>query len=254
MKFSMYNHFLSLSKEVKCIYNSASDKFVLMNSILVNQLGESANGLKNKNLHLFEKLYEANIIVNDDLDEYSFQQQKSILIKKDQEHFQLIVNPTLECNLRCWYCYENHIKESKIVDSTMKSILKFIEYVCENKTLKSFLLSFFGGEPFIEIEAVKNIIEHTIECCNRHHVELQVSFTSNGVLVDREHIEYFVGKKVDVCFQITLDGGREYHNRTRFLSGGIGTYDIILKNVRQLLNKQIEVVLRINYTTANFLS
>lgn len=254
MKFSIFNNIFALSDGTKCIYNSASDKFVLLNTKLVEHLDDTADELKKNSPLLFDEFYTANILVDDDLDEYGLQLQKSISIKNYQEHFHLIVNPTLDCNLHCWYCYENHIKESKITDSTMSSILKFINQVCEKQTIKTFSLSFFGGEPFVEFDAVKIIINHTIECCNLYQVDLHISFTSNGVLVNRETIEYFKEKKVDVGFQITLDGGREYHNKTRFLSGSIGTYDTILKNVRILLDCQIEVVLRINYTTDNFSS
>ena len=254
MRYSIYNNLFSLSDKTKCIYNAASDKFVLLNSTLSKHLDTSANDLQNTCPIFFEELYRANVIVDDDTDEYLALLHKSQSIKNNKEQFQLIVNPTLDCNLHCWYCYENHIKGSKITADTMISILKFIDKVFEKQPLKSFSLLFFGGEPLLEFESVKIIIEHVIICCYRHQVNLHVSFTTNGVLIDRKTIDYLVQINADVGFQITLDGDRKHHDNTRFLSGNIGTYDTILNNVRLLLNNQIDVLLRINYTADNFLS
>lgn len=54
--------------------------------------------------------------------------------------------------------------------------------------------------------------------------------------------------------QITLDGHRELHNKTRFFKKGQGSYDIILKNIVSLLSNEIPVTLRINYTSENLVS
>ncbi len=254
MRYSIYNNLISLSDKTKCIYNAASDKFVLLNSTLSKHLEISADALQSTCPTLFEELYRANVIVEDGIDEYRAQLQKSLSIKNNKEQFRLIVNPTLDCNLHCWYCYENHIKGSKITETTMISILKFIDNVFEKQPLKSFSLYFFGGEPLLEFESVKIIIEHVIKCCQCHRVGLHVVFTTNGVLVDHKTIDYLAQINADVGFQITLDGDRKHHNITRFLSGNIGTYDTILNNVKLLLSNQIDVLLRINYTADNFLS
>ena len=49
-------------------------------------------------------------------------------------------------------------------------------------------------------------------------------------------------------FQITLDGGRENHNKTRFGKGGTPSFDDILTNVRKLAEAELPIGLRINYT------
>lgn len=52
-------------------------------------------------------------------------------------------------------------------------------------------------------------------------------------------------------FQITLDGGRENHNKTRFGKGGTPSFDDILTNVRKLAEAELPIGLRINYTAEN---
>lgn len=51
-------------------------------------------------------------------------------------------------------------------------------------------------------------------------------------------------------FQITLDGGRENHNKTRISPNG-DSFDVILGNIKKLAKAGIKVLLRINATHNN---
>lgn len=52
----------------------------------------------------------------------------------------------------------------------------------------------------------------------------------------------------DVSFQITLDGNCEQHNNIRFLRNGDGSYDVIVRNIKRLVNIGKNVIVRINFT------
>lgn len=85
-------------------------------------------------------------------------------------------------------------------------------------------------------------------------MRLLVGFTSNGYLIDDAMIAHLTEGDEPKSFQITLDGNRERHDKTRFPARGEGSYDTILANVRRLLGCGVEVILRINYTASNILS
>ena len=76
-----------------------------------------------------------------------------------------------------------------------------------------------------------------------------VSFTTNGYLLNSCIINWLA--QYECGFQITLDGGRESHNNTRFLKGGLGSYDRIVYNIRELIKRHLYVIVRINYTSKN---
>ena len=78
---------------------------------------------------------------------------------------------------------------------------------------------------------------------------MRVHFTSNSYLVTPEIAEYLQDRHCS--FQITLDGSREFHDKVRFPAPGQGSYDRILSNVKLLADRDIRVVLRINYTLGN---
>lgn len=58
------------------------------------------------------------------------------------------------------------------------------------------------------------------------------------------------------CFQITIDGNKESHNRQRHLIDGKGTYDVILKNLIDIHNcdKKYEILIRSNITKENYIA
>lgn len=67
---------------------------------------------------------EGQFIVEKDVDE-----KKKALLKiesnwEDKKMYQLIVNPTLDCNLSCWYCYENRVAKSSVDEETVRGIPK----------------------------------------------------------------------------------------------------------------------------------
>ncbi len=88
------------------------------------------------------------------------------------------------------------------------------------------------------------------EICEKKNIAYNCSFTSNGLLIKSDHIPIFKNTQT-THFQITLDGDREFHNKVRFISDKKGSYDEIIKNIKLLLQNQISVTMRINYTAKN---
>lgn len=255
MKYSTYNTVIKLSANVYSLYNAITDRFILFKKEIINDLALSPEDIKAKNHALYEELRNAEAIVEDNKDEYIFLKNLSREIDLNDNEFKLIINPTLDCNLRCWYCYENHIKGSAISDETFQKIAKFVVRIFdENDKLKHFQVYFFGGEPLMNFKIVKELITFISDCCNRKNISLGTTFTTNGTLVNEKIIQFLKSCTKDNSFQITLDGSRKFHDKVRFLGPTKGTYDKILHNIQLLLDNNIFVILRINYTKENILS
>ena len=105
------------------------------------------------------------------MDEYKKQLQDSQKIRLESGVFHLMINPTLDCNLHCWYCYEKHVKGSSISTDIMNGILGLISKNCiGQRNIKKLILSFFGGEPLLEFDSVRKIILHSSECCEKKNI------------------------------------------------------------------------------------
>ncbi len=255
MKLSIYNSSIPLNEKYNLLYNALGDKFIVFKKSLDKYLSnENLDKLKIESPEFFSQLVDSRCIVKKDLKEQVLLEElKNTVIHNDTSYF-LMLNPTLACNFKCWYCYEDHIPGSKMNDDMIKRVKLLIENtISNNKKLKGMSLSFFGGEPLLNYkENVLPIISFFHTTCLKNEIEPYISFTSNGYLIKEEFISSF--KEFGVrYFQITLDGDREQHNTVRYVNKNKGSYDVILKNIKLLLQDEIVVRIRLNYTRDNIL-
>lgn len=255
MKQSVYNSLLPLTEKYYLLYNALTDRSIIVpekhREVLVNNDWASIEPLYPQ---FYEQLVSAGCLVNDDFDEGKELQNQMDRVKNNSSEYHLIVNPTVNCNFKCWYCYESHLSDSKMDEQTLQQVCNHIDWVLQDTAIKCFRLSFFGGEPLLYYkEVVKPIIRHLLASCRRKEVIPHIYFTSNGYLLNEELIRELAGYSVD-SFQITLDGNREHHNRVRFPHKGKDSYERIIANVKSLVNQHIFVILRINYTQDNVTS
>lgn len=254
-KYSYYN-FMFQNGDVALLYNAATDGILVLNSdlmLLIGQYKSNIDGLKFVHMELFDEMCRKGMIVQSE-NEAETVINGWKLQDNDHSHFYLTILPTLDCNLRCWYCYEEHKKGSIMTDEVRYKICAFVDRLTKDKRLKYLHLDFFGGEPLLSFEkTVFPILEYTNDKCKERGVVLFINFTTNGVLLTSRvrkklkslNLEYSPG------FQITLDGNREHHNKSRCTSTKKPTYDIIIENIKEALRDGMSVNNRFNYTEAN---
>ncbi len=162
---------------------------------------------------LWDSLKRMDFIVEDDYNEKDIVQFRRSTELYDKSLYHLIVNPTLDCNLSCWYCYERRYKGSKISKEVSDGIIKHIIWKCNNEPFSTLKLSFFGGEPFYNYPAIKDIIERAKNVCIKRGISLYLDFTTNGTLLDAKNIDFL--SDLSCQFQITIDGNKEQHNKVK---------------------------------------
>jgi uncharacterized protein len=166
------------------------------------------------------------------------------------DSYSITINPTLDCNMHCWYCYEKHDHTRTMSRDVLQRILKLIDVKLSNSRIQSVHLSFFGGEPLIQFHRiVQPIIDFAYSRCESAQKQLSIGFVTNGYLLSPGIIKYLISKKCPTHFQITIDGNMQTHNATRVTTSGKGSYTKILKNIGMIVPaKNIGVTLRLNYT------
>lgn len=253
MKYSAYNSLIPINSQHSLLYNALSDKFLILKGELKEKYLalETIETQPEGNDSFYQRLIQESFLVEAATDEARLLRQKAAQIDADDTSYMLIINPTLDCNFKCWYCYENHISPSMMSAETLTALKRHIAGVVNRKEIKHFSLSFFGGEPLLPFEEnVLPLIDFTQNLCNEKGVQLHISFTTNGYLLTEKRIEQL--KNYDIyAFQITLDGSREAHNKVRKTCHGDGSYDTILAHVGMLLGHRLLVTLRINFTANN---
>ncbi|WP_317317228.1 radical SAM/SPASM domain-containing protein [Amedibacillus dolichus] len=167
-------------------------------------------------------------------------------IIKSEETLMLILKVTKDCNFRCIYCYEQFSDKNMSVD-VQDNIISFIKNKINMGTIKHLIISWFGGEPLMNMECIRYMGKE-IKCfCELRHVKYSSSVVTNGFLLNRKVVKELVDLGVNT-FQITIDGDAEIHNKQRRLANGLETYSVIKNNLFDLKNLEgdFQIVLRTN--------
>lgn len=253
MKYSQFNSIIKF-EDRNALYNSYENKAIFLDLQLKElfevAINESPLELKNIHPEFYQYLLENNFIIDQNVDEINKVKMKSTEIDEIQEQFLLTVNPTMNCNFKCWYCYETHIKDSKLDFSVIDAIKMFISKTLHKDKIEYFSLSFFGGEPLLYFKKnVVPLIDHLKAEATNLNKLYSIRFTTNGYLINDDFINYFKTKNIHTHLQITLDGYKEEHDQIRFVTKTKGSYSEIIDNIKKLLlNDNFEINLRINYT------
>ena len=99
-----------------------------------------------------------------------------------------------------------------------------------------FTLTFFGGEPLLNLPVVYALAERLWEACRSRGVAMNISIITNGLLLTEAVVDRLLPYGL-TGVKITLDGDRATHDRLRPLRGGQGTFDRILANMRAVAPK-----------------
>ncbi|MBD5307039.1 MAG: radical SAM protein [Bacteroides sp.] len=250
MKLSIYNSYLPLDDASVLVFNAMEDSFLSVFGYCFDGNTPLDEIRKNVTEETWDNLVKGGVVVEKEKDEI---EELRALIKKvdeDDSIFILHVNPTLDCNFKCWYCYETHKPGSRIDSATTASLLSLVESIIQEKpNLRAFDLSFFGGEPLLAFDEVLRIIRGVKELLAGKEIRLYISFTTNAYLLDEDKIEKLMPYRPG--FQITLDGGPEHHDKTRFEKGGKPSFKRIFQNITRCVENDMAVTLRVNFTTKN---
>lgn len=251
-KNSQFNVFFS-HEETMIGYNGFTNEFLLLNPELYSiyntiKQSDDWSGLKEVHEEFFNVLLELGFLVPNDTDEVD--KVKKVVFDMDQsnrKNYSLTINPTMNCNFKCWYCYETHIKDSKMSPQTIDNLVKHVKHTVDTMDeLEHFNISWFGGEPLLYFhKTVVPILKEITPILEEKNIRFTSGFTSNGFLIDQAVID--ACKKYNAnFFQITLDGHRERHNQVRYVSNERGSYDEIVANIKLCLKNQVNVSVRVN--------
>ena len=132
------------------------------------------------------------------------------------------------CNLTCDYCFasqgEYHGERALMSFEVGKQALDFL--VANSGKRRNLEVDFFGGEPLMNWEVVKQLVAYGRSLEEPHNKKFRFTLTTNGVLVDDEVIEFANREMNNVV--MSMDGRKEVHDRLRRNRAGHGSYDTIV--------------------------
>ena len=158
-----------------------------------------------------------------------------------------------DCNLACKYCFaeegEYHGRRAIMSYEVGKKALDFLVANSGNRT--NLEVDFFGGEPLMNWEVVKQLVAYGRSLEEANHKKFRFTITTNGVLLNDEILE-FVNKEMGNVV-LSIDGRKEVHDRMRPHRGGQGSYDEIVPKFKKVAESrgQMNYYVRGTYTHYN---
>ncbi len=142
------------------------------------------------------------------------------------------------CNLNCSYCFASQGKyhgERAVMSAEIGK--RAIDFLIENSGGNHNLdVDFFGGEPLMNWEVVKELVAYGREQEKLHGKNIRFTLTTNGMLLDDEVTEFCNKEMHNVV--LSLDGRKEVHDRFRVDYNGRGSYDVIVPKFQRFVEKR----------------
>jgi len=159
-------------------------------------------------------------------------------VRESSDTLKITVLTTLQCNFACDYCIQGDHGEynkhaSKMSLDMAASVAFWVEARLDTVNPNRLVLTFFGGEPLLNMPVLYYLSERLHGAAASRGVEILINIITNGLLLSREMVERLNPLGLN-GIKITLDGDRDAHNRSRPLRGGQGTFDKIIANVREV--------------------
>ncbi len=196
-------------------------------------------------------LLELGIIAHDR--EAEKREVQSILKRLNENNTTLNITAllNLDCNFACTYCYEGEMKgRLYMTDETRGHLIDFVKARFKEK-MKFLNIDFFGGEPLLSMNLIRSISGELKSFAQGKGASYMFTITTNGSLLKRGTAEELAGLGL-TGVKTTLDGPAEIHDRCRPFRTGKGSFDVIIKNIRETCDI-IKIGISGNFTKENYL-
>ena len=222
------------------VFNTFTSSLILLeqelyNKIFVRKEFDDLDG------DVLKSLTEMSYLVDAGLDEgFQLETIRTRGRYYDSDIRMITIAPTLACNARCYYCYEQGIEFSMMSRETADVLVDFLDKHCTERKLT---LTWFGGEPLM----ARDMMDYISRSLLSRGIEILSVITTNGYLIDDEVIEKSKTYWNIRRFQITIDDiGDAYNQIKAFVEPG-NAFERVTENIEKLLQNDIKVNIRINF-------
>ena len=159
MIVSRYTFCFSYGSDEWYVYNTLSNALLEIDKDSFKLLKDAQSGNRRLKKDLFDEelwavLTDKRFIVNNCKDEFLVYKSIINAQRTQTEFMHLTIAPTMDCNFRCHYCFQNNKRHSYMQPDVMEAIVK---HVASQTGLKRIRLTWFGGEPLMAVERIREL-------------------------------------------------------------------------------------------------
>lgn len=155
MKFSKFNVYKKYNDQEYWVFNTLTTALIILENekfmkYFINQ--DLDNGSEDVNEFL-----EMGFLIEDNFNELEYLEElRKTVVNSNKKIADIMIAPTMDCNARCYYCFENGCHREKMTFETADAVVHYIE---ENWNGELFNVTWFGGEPLLATDIIDYISE-----------------------------------------------------------------------------------------------
>jgi uncharacterized protein len=197
-------------------------------------------GSKTTDENFMHELIEKGYLIDETEETHVYRKRYLDFIdSREKDEIQIFFVTNYNCNFACTYCYQD-LYTNPVQELSTEVVDAFFSYVIREFAGRKKYVTIFGGEPLLNSTKQKELISQIL--ARSAESGLEVSFVTNGYFLE-EYSQLLAEAKIREI-QVTLDGTEEVHNRRRFLKGGNGSFEKIVRGIDSCLVNQIDINLR----------
>ena len=250
LKESDYNFIYDdLGKDQIVFYNSRTGALAVVHEAQYQQFKAfQETGKEIEDTEFLNNLLKCGYLLPAGVDEKFLITTSMMFARYSKNSLSLTIAPTMACNFRCIYCFEQgHYGNSMMDEETQELLMKFIKSRLDG--VKMVHITWFGGEPLLGMPIIESLSQQIMALCEEREIHYYAGIITNGYLLTQETAEKLRKYKVQFV-QVTVDGPKKIHDTRRPSINGQGTYDVIMNNLKTIRGI-LQVHLRINVDFEN---
>ncbi len=231
------------------VFHTISKRILLVKKNIIDKIAEGKIDyispkektlLRNEGI-LIDKEIDEDLLAEYLINEFKFRREIDVTILT-----------TYRCNLACSYCYQGGKGFKKGGDLNLKTareVIAFLKKLVLAKNPKILTVEFYGGEPLLRYDLIELIAGDLSRFCREKDIGFTFGIMTNGVLLSKKMVGRL--KKLGLWrIQLTLDGPPRIHDKRKPLVSGRGTFEKIVKTIKEISSEIIPVV-RVNVDRKN---
>lgn len=139
------------------------------------------------------------------------------------------------CNLNCTYCSLGSVTGEGTTMS-IETARKTLDWLVPNAPGQKIDIDFFGGEPLLAWQTVKDSILYGNDLAKKHGKNLRWSMSTNAVGLTDEILDFCDEKYVSLV--LSLDGLKHANDTFRLTKTGQSSYDQVLSHILKVVARR----------------
>jgi uncharacterized protein len=212
----------------------------------VEARGTCSNGV------LLQHLIDLGFVVSREEAEYDREHAAFLAVKASRDTLRITIAPTLACNLRCTYCFQQNLQRGRAMTPEVRDgVIELVRRKLE-ESRSALVVQWFGGEPLLAYDHIRFMSEAFQRDCERLGIPYYAEMLTNGTRLTPQIIASFESIALK-AIQIPLDGRvSEYSERKNLPFDRASSFHrFLIEHMQTLVDATGSVTIRINCDRQN---